>query len=314
MKYLTFLAFSIFLMSGVAPELVANETTALISTEERRVTPTQIYGQNNAPIALYLGNGGAGPTCLLQELSEDFIRHNELDIRIAWVQTITRLTLENLKEGVIDISLTYEEPLETAAIREGWATDRTLIFNDHFILAGPKSNPAKISPSDSIQEAFQKISQSQSAFFSRDDLSGTNERERAIWESINLSPWKEHPKWYIAKKVFPADNVKQADSDGLYTLTDRGTLLAMHGQINNTAVYIQRDENLMNRCHAMLQKSPSPYAKLFLKYLKSDRAQALIGSYSGKLEKNCQGCCPLFTKAKEDEFLDKKCLEKLGFN
>lgn len=106
---------------------------------------------------------------------------------------------------------------------------------------------------------------------------------------------------------------KQADSEGLYTLTDRGTLLALHGQINNTAVYLQSGEILINRCHAMLQKSPIPYAKLFLEYLKSDRAQALIGSYTGKLKKNCRGCCPLFTPAAIDRFLDSTCLEKLNF-
>lgn len=109
----------------------------LINSEERPTVPTQIYGPEDAEIALLLGNGGAGPTCLLQALSEDFILSKKLNIQIGWIQTISRLTLENLKDGVIDISFTYEQEPELQAIQEGWATQRTLVFNDHFLLVGP---------------------------------------------------------------------------------------------------------------------------------------------------------------------------------
>ncbi len=150
------------------------------------------------------------------------------------------ISFENLKEGNIDISLTYEEKPELAAIKEGWAIDRTLVFNDHFILIGPKSNPAKITKKDTIQTAFSKISKSGSLFFSRNDLSGTNERERTIWEALNLKPWISQPTWYITEKLFPSDSLKKSDRKGLYTLTDRGTLLALQNELINTGVYIQR--------------------------------------------------------------------------
>lgn len=285
-----------------------------ISTEVRPVTPSEVYGPKEAKVELLIGNGGAGPTCLIRELAEDFIRHNELNIRIGWIQTITRLTLENLKEGVIDISLTYEAEPELAAIHEGFATERTLVFNDHFILVGPKSNPAGVSKDDTVEEAFTKIANSKSSFFSRNDLSGTNERERMVWDNLQLKPWENQPSWYVTKHLFPVDSLIKSDKEGHYTLTDRGTLLATKDQLSTTAVYLQDDEVLMNRCHAMLQKNPRPLAKLFLQYLKSDRAQSIISVYAGKKNKNCIGCCPLFTKAKEDRFLDKNCLEKQGLS
>lgn len=285
-----------------------------ISTEIRPVTPNEVYGPKDASIELLLGNGGAGPTCLIQELAEDFIRHNELNIKIGWIQTITRLTLENLKEGVIDMSLTYETEPELSAINEGFATERTLVFNDHFILVGPKSNPAGVSKDDTVEEAFNKIANSKSSFFSRNDLSGTNERERMVWNTLQLKPWENLPSWYITEKLFPAESLIKSDKEGHYTLTDRGTLLATKAELSNTAVYLQNDEVLMNRCHAMLQKNPRPYAKLFLNYLKSDRAQSIISVYSGKKIKNCIDCCPLFTRAKEDQFLEKECLERHGLS
>lgn len=281
-----------------------------ISTEFRPTTPTEVYGPKDAQIELILGNGGAGPTCLLQELVEDFISHHELNIQVGWIQTITRLTLENLKEGVIDMSLTYEAEPELAAIKEGFATERTLVFNDHFILVGPKSNPAGISKEDTVEEAFNKIANSESSFFSRNDHSGSNERERSVWNRLQLQPWESLPSWYVTENLFPIDSLIRSDKEGHYTLTDRGTLLATKEVLSNTAVYLQNGEILMNRCHAMLQKNPRPYAQLFLDYLKSERAQHLISTYPGKKNKNCLDCCPLFTRASEDRFLDRECLEK----
>lgn len=310
MKILLFIMF----LAGCCGQGFCNENTPTVSTEVRSSIPTQIYGPKEGEVALLIGNGGAGPTCLLQELSEDFIRHNELNIRIGWIQTITRLTLENLKEGIIDVSLTYEEEPEILALNEGWATERTLVFNDHFLLVGPKSNPAHLTETDTIEEAFNKISKSGSSFFSRNDFSGTNERERTIWNKLSLKPWEDNSAWYVTKQLFPADSLIKSDKESLYTLTDRGTLLAVQDELKNMAVYTQNGEILMNRCHAMLKKNPSANAKLFLEYLKSDRAQSLIGFYAGKKKKNCIGCCPLFTAAKEDNFLQKKCLEKLGFS
>lgn len=281
------------------------------ATTERPTDPTATYGVSGAEIKLLLGNGGAGPTCVLQALSEDFVASQGLNIRIGWIQTISRLTLENLKEGVIDISLTYESEPELKAIEEGWAKERSLIFNDHFLLVGPKNNPAGILPSDSLEEAFIKIA-AHGKFFSRDDLSGSNQRERQIWESAGLCPWERLSSWYVTEQIFPGDALKRADQGGLYTLTDRGTLLANRQEVTQLAVYQQESEVLMNRCHAMLGKEANPLAKQFLSYLKSERAQALIANYAGK-DSSCTDCCPLFTPAAYDAFLETECLEKMGF-
>lgn len=271
-----------------------------ISSDIRSKEPTEIYGPEEATLELLIGNGGAGPTCLIRVLAEDFIQHEELNIQIGWIQTISRLTLENLKDGVIDISLTYEEIPELKAIEEGYASDRTLIFNDHFILVGPKDNPANLLKKDLVGDAFNKIAMSESHFFSRNDLSGTNKKERFIWNTLQLNPWNNF--WYCREHLFPADSLKRADKEGCYTLTDRGTYLMTKELLPNTVVYIQNDHSLLNRCHAMLRYPSRPYAMLFLDYLKSKRAQELICHYKG------QSHLPLFTEACVDEFLDNDCL------
>lgn len=273
-----------------------------MSSDIRSTIPTEIYGPKEANLELLIGNGGAGPTCLIQALAEDFIKQRELNIQIVCIHPISRLTLENLKDGIIDISLTYEAVPELKAIEEGDANERTLIFNDHFILVGPKGNPAKISKSDSVEEAFNKIAISESLFFSRNDHSGTNEKERLIWNALGLHPWNAS-SWYYSEHLFPTDSLMKADAEGCYTLTDRGSFLMIKESLSNTAVYIQNDSSLINRCHAMLTCNPKAYAKLFLEYLKSKRAQELISHYRGK------ACLPLFTQASEDEFLEHYCLQ-----
>lgn len=283
--------------------------SSFTSTINRSTTPTEIYGSQSAKIALTIGNGGAGPTCLLQALSEDFIKFENLDIRIAWIQGISRLTLENLKKKVIDVSLTYESEPELQALKEGYASERTLVFNDHFLIVGPKNNPSHLVPTDKPEEAFKKIADS-AAFFSRNDGSGTNERELGIWKMLDLTPNVDQPKWYVTKTVFPVDALIKADKENLYTLTDRGTLLAASKDLKNTSVYIQESNELLNRCHAMLQDNPSHYAKLFLNYLKSERGQNLIEHYAGKNQ--TKESCPLFTSAKKDQFLEAGCLKRLG--
>lgn len=281
-----------------------------ISTIDRPVTPTEIYGSSECEVLLTIGNGGAGPTCVLQALSEDYLALKNLKGRIAWIQTISRFTLENLKEKIIDIALTYEEEPQIAAVNEGWASNRTLIFNDHFILIGPKGNPAGISPTDSAAEAFKKIA-SEASFFSRHDFSGSHQRELQIWDSISIDPDLDSTQWYHTENVFPSEALKIADKKGLYTLNDRGTLLATHHELKNMAVYVQESNVLMNRCHALLQNNPSEIAKDFLNYLVSPRAQSIISKYSGK-DLNCIDCCPLFTPANTDAFLDVDCLKRLG--
>lgn len=87
-------------------------------------------------------------------------------------------------------------------------------------MVGPKVNAAGISKSDSIEDAFNKISVSERPFLSRNDHSGTNEKERLIWDALHLKPW-EISTWYFSEQLFPAHSLMKADREGCYTLTDR---------------------------------------------------------------------------------------------
>lgn len=275
----------------------AGTDTRTISTE-----PKEIYGPKNAEIKIRIGNGGAGPTGILRALSEDYLEVTGKNYAIAWYQNITIHTLNNLQNGVIDIALVYEKQQADVGIKEGWATNYTPVFNDHFLIIGPKTNPAKLKKSDSPELAFQKIAKIgnqnlKPIFVSRDDNSGTNVKEQSIWEMAKIKPWQGDVKWYAKQHVFPKDALVYADKNSLYTMTDWGTWLSNEKDLRNSKIYLRGGPTLLNPCFALLGAKPSAEVFEFLNYLKSEHAQKLIAEFG----KNKLGKA-LFTKASQQDF------------
>lgn len=296
MKYIRFLLIGLCLL--FIQQAVASDDTRFLSAE-----PKEIYGNGVADIAVRIGNGGAGPTGILRALSEDYITENQIDSSIAWYQDISPNTLRQLEKKVIDIALVYEKKQANQALEAGWATHYTPIFNDHFIIVGPKKNPAKLKETDTAQEAFTKIAaqgkaRSRLIFLSRDDNSGTNVKEQSIWRMAGEQPWVQDDIWYKKFHVFPKDALLEADKEALYTITDRGTWLSNRDALKNTVIYVQGGEFLLNPCFALLGEDPSSAAIAFLEYLTSARAQQLIENF-GKDRYEGEA---LFTPANQHDF------------
>jgi len=104
--------------------------TALAETDTRNIStePKEIYGTNKNDIRIKIGNGGAGTTGLLAELSEDYLTQKQADYSIAWYQDISPNTLLQLKNNTIDVALVYDKDSGNKAIKEGWAGYYTVIF------------------------------------------------------------------------------------------------------------------------------------------------------------------------------------------
>jgi tungstate transport system substrate-binding protein len=99
------------------------------------------------------------------------------------------------------------------------------MYND-FIILGPKDDPAKAGSATSAKDAFKAIMDTQSTFASRGDKSGTNSKELSIWSSLGITPTKDLP-WYNALGQGMGETLTFANEQGVYTLADRGTYLAM---------------------------------------------------------------------------------------
>jgi tungstate transport system substrate-binding protein len=297
MKFFKNLAIALVFFFGLSQLAYADTDTRIIS-----LVPKEIYGTKTENIKIRIGNGGAGPTGILRALAEDFIEDSGVDYSIAWYQDISPNALKQLKNGTIDIALVYEKSQGDKAQKEGWARNYTPVFNDHFLVVGPKTNPAKLIQNDSAIVAFSKIAaygkkKMQNVFLSRDDNSGTNIKELEIWRMAKLAPAETEPNWYFKYHAFPKDALLYANTNSLYLLTDFGTWLSNKDLTTNSQIYSQGQEQLLNQCFALLGNQPRSEAIAFLDYLKSERAQKLIAEFG----KEKYGM-PLFTPAKQIDF------------
>jgi len=117
---------------------------------------------------------------------------------------------------------------------------------------GPKSNPASLpisphTPANQEPTIFTLFSSlfiaatasptSNVKFLSRYDKSAANIKESYIWSMIGQTPWA-HPlsTWYHRYTEFPFQALKAASMLGEYTLTDRGTWLAVDESIRRKMV------------------------------------------------------------------------------
>ena len=94
---------------------------------------------------------------------------------------------------IIDVAITYTESAERVAVKQAIAVEPIYyLFRDHFLIVGPKSNPAKISNTTDVKTMFSQLFASAEAgntnpptrFLSRYDKSATNIKEESLWISI----------------------------------------------------------------------------------------------------------------------------------
>lgn len=180
-------------------------------------------------------------------------------------------------------------------------------MHDHFCLAGPVLDSARLRDAASLSDSFVRISEAKALFHSRADASATMWKERGLWKAVGRQPWHRLDddddddasvsSWYRTSELSPAEALKKADREGAYLLTDRSTLLRQVwlGNISNTTVLVEPDADdhvLMNSCYALCSPVASAETKAFVEYLLGNRAQRLIEVY-GRDEAGL----PLFAKA-----------------
>ena len=102
------------------------------------------------------------------------------------------------------------------------------MYND-FVLVGPKADPAKVKGSTFIAESFNRIAEASAPFVSRGDESGTHVKENEIWKSAGREASGD---WYIRAGGGMAQTLRMAKEKDAYTLTDRGTYLALRKELD----------------------------------------------------------------------------------
>ena len=203
----------------------------------------------------------------------------------------TGASLRTARDGDCDVVLVHARPLEDEFLREGFGVNRRRVMVNDFLVVGPPDDPAGVAGSDPVS-ALRAIADAGATFVSRGDRSGTHVRERRIWDAADVTPGGE---WYIETGQGMGDTLIAAERSDAYTLTDRGTFLAVSagGDLGRHVDYgIDDPPPLLRNEYAVIPVNPARH----------DAAYALAMSYVGFLTGPGQSTIEAFRVAGERAF------------
>jgi len=149
--------------------------------------------------------------------------------------------------GEADVVLVHAPGLEMQYVAQGLFRNRRLVMTNDFILVGPAADPAGVRQAASLKDALQRLAAGKAPFASRADSSGTNILELNQWKAAGIKP---SGGWYLEVGQGMGATLRIASEKGAYTLTDRGTYLAVRKGLALEVLY-QGAPELLNIYHVM---------------------------------------------------------------
>ena len=200
------------------------------------------------------------------------------------VKTIAVGTGESLAMGArgeADVLLVHAPEAEKKLMDEGHGINRRAVMHNDFILVGPPDDPAELKGRQGILDAFKRLADVRATFVSRGDDSGTHKMERHLWQQTGITP---QGRWYIESGQGMGDTLRIASEKTGYTLTDRGTYLALRNTLQ-LAIMVEGDKALANFYH-VIEVNPAKHPKVnqqgagaFADFMVSPETQQLIKTF-----------------------------------
>jgi tungstate transport system substrate-binding protein len=216
---------------------------------------------------------------LLDALVPRFGDQTGIEVRVVAVGTGQALQLA--RRGDADVLIVHDPESEERFMDEGHGESRRQIMHNDFVVIGPRNDPAGVRRAKSGAEAFQRIAAAQAPFVSRGDESGTHLREKRIWKRAGIEP---KGAWYLRSGGGMALILGIANEKRGYTLTDRGTFLALRDKIELTILH-EGDPFLLNR-YSVIVVNPEKHsaeaharARRFAEFLADPATQEFIGRF-----------------------------------
>ncbi len=153
--------------------------------------------------------------------------------------------------------LVHSPSLEMKFVSEGYGINRKLVMHNDFVLVGPAEDPARIKRVKTALESFKNIASSRALFLSRGDDSGTHAREKEVWKAAGIKP--EGETWYQQTGLGMGQTLNVASEKKGYTLTDRGTYLALKKNLV-LDILVEGDSTLLNLYH-IIEVNPARWPK-----------------------------------------------------
>ena len=187
-------------------------------------------------------------------------------------------------KGDADVALVHAPSLEKQYVADGKLLNRRLVMYNDFVIIGPKEDPAKIKSAKTALAALKLIEQSKSSFVSRGDNSGTHNLEKSLWKEAGITPKGD---WYIEAGQGMGATLGIANERNAYTMTDRGTLLALSKRVN-LPILIEGDKALLN-IYSVMEVNPAngprinaTGGKAFADFMVAPQTQNVIKSFGAE--------------------------------
>ena len=218
---------------------------------------------------------------VLSMLLAEFKRDTGIDIHPLVLSSGQALRMAEKHEA--DVTITNDPAAERRFVRmQGAKLYRQFMWND-FVIVGPPDDPADVAHAISAANAFRRIDRTHRVFMSRDDQSGTNTKERAIWRAALIVP-EFNPGYLKMDQPMPA-LLHTASEMRAYTLSDRATFEQLSGELRLRLLYAG-DPYLRNVYGVILPRVSSRHeaadAERFVDGLLHGRGYSLLERYEIK--------------------------------
>jgi tungstate transport system substrate-binding protein len=189
-----------------------------------------------------------------------------IDVKV--VSQGTGQALDTGRRGDADVVFVHAKAQEEKFVAEGAGVKRHPVMYNDFILAGPRSDPAKVKGRD-IAVALKSIKEQGASFISRGDRSGTHSAELNLWRVVGIDIAKDRGAWYMDIGQGMGAALNTASASNSYVLTDRGTWLSFKNR-GELGVVVEGDNRLFNQ-YGVILVNPERH-----KHVKQELGQAFI--------------------------------------
>jgi tungstate transport system substrate-binding protein len=218
-------------------------------------------------------------TDLLDALAPLFLE--QTGYRLKPIAVGSGVALELGERGEADVLLVHSPAAEDAFMLAGHGTERRTVMVNDFVIVGPSDDPANVAGARSAHDAMSRIAGVQATFVSRGDDSGTHALERRLWEGASVTPVGT---WYTESGTGMGETLNIAAERGGYTISDRGTYLALRDRLG-LDILLDGDPALLNLYHVIVvnpengRDVDAAAGRAFLEFLLSPTTQEAIGEF-----------------------------------
>ncbi|MHA1965878.1 MAG: substrate-binding domain-containing protein [Candidatus Thorarchaeota archaeon] len=229
-------------------------------------------------------------TGLLDLVKERYEEENP-NVILAFISAGTGIAITHAKNGDADMILVHSPSQEFTFMNESYGVNRKIFAYNFFAIVGPSIDMVGINQSNPIT-ALQMIytyghAHNTSLWVSRDDLSGTNSKEIALWAAAgyNYTELRDEP-WFVSSGLGMGSTLNVANEQSLYTLSDIGTYLKYKSdELISLVQLVGEGQELLNVYSAIAINNTTVstvrfhLAMDFLKWIVGQTAQQIIADY-----------------------------------